>query len=73
MRDLRHQRIWNPEFRDRAHRWGILDGYDIPTRYPNRLPDSIPARVYTEHAAGETVALAREIVEFVRAQLYPKK
>lgn len=60
---------WTPEFAKRARQWSILDGYYVPTRYPNSLPDSIPAKVYTEDAARESVDLAEEIVEFVRAQI----
>ncbi|HKZ76235.1 MAG TPA: hypothetical protein VJ259_06190 [Actinomycetota bacterium] len=37
----------------------------MPTRYPNSLPDSIPALVYTGDAAKEAVRLGREIVEYV--------
>ena len=33
----------------------IFDTYYIPTKYPNGLPDGIPAEVYTE-----------EIVKFVK-------
>lgn len=57
------------EFRQRAMRWSILDGYYVPTRYPNSLPDSIPARVYTEEAARESVRLAGEIVRYVGERL----
>jgi len=57
---------WEPEFGRRVQRWSILDGYYVPTRYPNSLPDSIPARVYTQEAAKEAVRLAEEIVAFVR-------
>ncbi len=32
--------------------------HTIPTRYPNGLPDSIPARVYTQPVAEETVRMA---------------
>lgn len=32
-----------------------LDAYYIPTRYPNGLPDSIPARVYTRKSAEDTL------------------
>lgn len=60
----RHQ-----EFRERARQWSILDGYYVPTRYPNSLPDSIPARVYTEDAARDAVRLAGEIVRYVEARL----
>lgn len=28
-------------FKDKVTRWSVLDGYYIPTRYPNGLPDSI--------------------------------
>jgi HEPN domain-containing protein len=50
-------------------RWSILDGYYVPTRYPNGLPDGIPADVYTQEAALGAVALAEEAVEFVRSLL----
>ncbi len=56
----------DPQFGDRVSRWAILDGFYVPTRYPNALPDSIPARVYTRDAAQEAVRLAAEIVAFVR-------
>lgn len=59
-------------FREKARRWSILDGYYVTTRYPNSLPDSIPARVYTEDAAKEAVRLAREIVTDVGDRLSPK-
>jgi len=35
----------------------------------NSLPDSIPARVYTESSAREAVRLAREVVELVEAKI----
>jgi len=60
---------FDAELSDRAKRWAILDGYYVPTRYPNALPDSIPARVYTQDAAHEAVRLAEEIVEFVKSRL----
>jgi len=59
----------DPGFRERARRWSILDGHYVPTRYPNSLPDSIPARVYTEDAAREAVRLAGEIVAYVEETL----
>jgi len=49
-------------FREWARSWSILDGYYIPTRYPNGLPAGIPADVYTEEAAASAVALADEAV-----------
>ena len=56
---------YRPEFGDRARRWSILDGYYVPTRYPNSLPDGIPANVYTQDAAADAVALAGEAVAWV--------
>lgn len=60
---------FDPVFTDRVKRWSILDGHYVPTRYPNSLPDSIPARVYTQDAAAEAVALADEIVNYVRQKI----
>lgn len=58
-----------PDFADKARRWSLLDGYYIPTRYPNGLPDGIPADVYTQDAAMEAVSLAKEAVTWVRELL----
>lgn len=60
---------FEPEFQTRARRWSILDGYYIPTRYPNGLPDGIPADVYTQQAAADAVQLAGEAVDFVAERL----
>lgn len=61
--------VHDRDFSEKCGTWAILDSYYIPTRYPNNLPDSIPARVYTEKAAQEAVKLAREVVEFIEAKL----
>lgn len=55
----------DPRFQEHAERWSVLDGYYVPTRYPNGLPDGIPARVYNREAASGAVALAAEAVEAV--------
>jgi HEPN domain-containing protein len=60
---------YNPEFADKARRWSILDSYYIPTRYPNGLPDGIPADVFTQEAAQGAVALAEEAVAWIAALL----
>jgi HEPN domain-containing protein len=60
---------FEPEFQTRARSWSILDAYYVPTRYPNGLPDGIPADVYTQQAATDAVELADEAVEFVTALL----
>jgi HEPN domain-containing protein len=46
-----------------------LDGYYIPTRYPNSLPDSIPARVYTRPVTQETLRMADEVLNLVAQKL----
>jgi len=57
------------EFKKRAKKWAILDAYYVPTRYPNSLPDGIPAHVFTGEAAASAVALAEEIVSFIRDKI----
>jgi HEPN domain-containing protein len=46
-----------------------LDGYYIPTRYPNGLPDGIPARVYTRRAGEDTLRMADQVLGLVREKL----
>jgi HEPN domain-containing protein len=58
---------YDERMRERSADWSILDGYYIPTRYPNSLPDGIPARIYTKKAACEAVELAAEVVNTVAA------
>jgi len=60
---------FDPVFGDRARSWSLLDGYYIPTRYPNGLPDGIPSDVYTKQAARDAVALAEDVVGFVAGRL----
>lgn len=61
--------VYDGSFADKRRTWASLDGYYVPTRYPNSLPDSIPAWVYTEEAAREALRLAEEAVAFVEAKL----
>jgi HEPN domain-containing protein len=58
-----------PKFQVHGRSWSILDGYYIPTRYPNGLPDGIPADVYTREAAEGAVNLADEAVTLVASVL----
>jgi HEPN domain-containing protein len=53
-------------FAEKVRRWSLLDGYYIPTRYPNGLPDGIPAEVYNQETALGAVRLAEEAVDYVR-------
>ncbi len=52
-----------------GRRWLEQAQEDLHSRYPNSLPDDIPAHVYTRRAADEAVALAADAVAFVQAQL----
>lgn len=54
------------EIKEHCEDWEYLDNFYVPTRYPNALPGSIPAKVYNKKAASDTAATAREIVTFVR-------
>ncbi|MBI4332877.1 MAG: HEPN domain-containing protein [Chloroflexi bacterium] len=49
----------------------ILDNFYIPARYPNGLPDSIPALVFNKKTAGEALRLARKTLETVRGKIGP--
>ncbi len=62
---------FDAEFEARARTWSVLDGYHVPTRYPNGLPGGIPADVYTEQAAQDALALADDVVSFVAGRLSP--
>jgi len=60
---------YDPRFSEKRKTWTTLDAYYVPTRYPNAVPDSIPARIYTESVAKEAVSLAEEVVHFVEEAL----
>jgi len=47
----------------------ILDTYYVPTRYPNSLPDGIPAHAYNRQAAEDAMRLARGATEFIAQRL----
>jgi HEPN domain-containing protein len=57
------------EFRQLLEAVAPLDGYYVPTRYPNSLPDSIPARVYNRAAAEEALRLTDQVLQLVRQKL----
>jgi len=58
---------YDTRFQQHLDDWAILDSYYIPTRYPNGLPDDIPARVYNRVAAEGALALAEAVVAQVNA------
>jgi HEPN domain-containing protein len=57
---------YDPRYAQWARSWSLLDGYYIPTRYPNGLPDGIPSDVFTAQAAENAVELASQAVAAVR-------
>ena len=61
--------VHDEAFRTAPQGWGSLDGYYVATRYPNALPGSIPARVYSREMAAGAVGLAREVVEFAARRI----
>jgi HEPN domain-containing protein len=58
---------YDARFQQRTSDWAILDSHYIPTRYPNGLPDDIPARVYNRAAAASALGNAEAIVAQVEA------
>ena len=60
---------YDADFESLREQVAPLDGYYIPTRYPNSLPGSIPARVYTRTAADDTLDMADRVLNLVREKL----
>lgn len=54
------------ELIEKAH---VLDGFYIPTRYPNSHPEGAPFEHYGPLQSEEAIRYAREIIEFVRSQM----
>lgn len=57
---------YQPEFVEKVRRWRILVGFYIPTRYPNGLPDGIPANIYTQEVAQSSVRMVEEVVMWIK-------
>lgn len=55
----------HPELSDLGEAARQLDLYYVSTRYPNALPDDIPANVFSRAQARDAVMLARRIVDTV--------
>jgi len=58
---------YSTNFQDRLDSWAILDSYYIPTRYPNSLPDDIPARIYNMETIEKALILAEAVITKVEA------
>ncbi len=48
-----------------------LDKLYIPTRYPNGLPEMIPAEVYTHEESGDAIRRAEKIISAAESILSP--
>jgi len=51
---------------DKTH---VLDGFYIPARYPNGHPEGAPGENYGALQSAQAIEYAREIVDFVGAQM----
>ncbi len=60
---------YDSDFEELREEVAPLDGFYIPTRYPNSLPDSIPARVYTRAVADEALRMADQVLDVARRKL----
>lgn len=58
---------YDNRFQHNLDTWAILDSYYIPTRYPNGLPDGIPAHVYNRDTAEHALSLAEAVVTQVES------
>lgn len=63
---------FDKDFGDIKDKIAILDSYYMPTRYPNSLPSSIPAKVFRKAPAEEALKLAREVLELVKNKIINK-
>jgi len=46
-----------------------LDGYDLPTRSPDSVPESLPARVSPRAVAAEALRLTDQVLSLLRVKL----
>lgn len=60
---------FDPDFQKLREHIAPLDAYYIPTRYPNGLPDSIPAKIYTRPVAKEVLKMADKALDLVRKKI----
>ena len=61
---------YDDTFKELGKEIAILDSYYIPTRYPNGLPDSIPAEVFSSSSAQKTYKLAKITIKEVKRHLF---
>jgi HEPN domain-containing protein len=58
-----------PVSEELVERARVLDTFYIPPRYPNSHPEGAPFEHYGPLQSGEATRYAREIIDFVRAQM----
>ena len=56
---------FDKRFEDLINKISILDSYYIPTRYPNGLPEGIPAEIFNRDAAETAFKLAESTVQII--------
>lgn len=64
---------FDKKFKNLGNNISILDSYYIPVRYPNGLPEGIPAEIFNERAAKSALDLAEETIQIVRDYLHFKE
>jgi HEPN domain-containing protein len=60
---------FDPRFAELKRAAAPLDKYYIPTRYPNGLPDGIPAEAFDVVDGDRALELTKLVIEFVQARL----
>ena len=56
---------FDKRFEDLTNEISILDSFYIPTRYPNGLPEGIPADIFNRDAAETAFKLAKSTVQII--------
>jgi HEPN domain-containing protein len=56
----------DPRFAELAEQVGELDGFYLPTRYPNALVDATPDQVFRRPAAARARQMARQTLTLVQ-------
>ncbi len=52
-------------FKEKCGNWSVLDTYYITARYPNGIPNGIPAETFNRTMAEGALALADDVLTFV--------
>jgi HEPN domain-containing protein len=66
LKDLPPAITFGEDLVEKAH---VLDNFYIPARYPNSHAEGAPFQHFGPLQSGQAIQYAREIVDFVRAQM----